>query len=55
MQTIERIHAVELKTDNVFHFNVDFAAGKILTTAVNLVSQADVWGLIFSEWGFRGF
>lgn len=33
---VERIHAAELKTHNVFHFNVDFAAEKMLTTAMGL-------------------
>ncbi len=38
MQTVDRSDAIELKTDNVFHRNVDFAAGtagKMLTARVN--------------------
>lgn len=27
VQTLDRSHAIELKTDNEFHHNVDFAAG----------------------------
>lgn len=37
MQTVERIHAAELKMRDVFHLKVDFATEKKLATAVNFV------------------